>query len=220
MDKKIIQKEFWDISKIKPYEKNPRVINKKDFELLKKHISELGQFKPVIINEEGVILGGNMRFRAMLELGIKEVWVSVVQTKSEAEIIKYNLIDNQRYGFYQEQELAELVFPFQNEIDLQDFSVDFLSANYSVLDSLNAVQPCNMPETIDVSDEQDKGSSYRGLLSGDWCHVSFGKEIAMMCPLSEIKKLTEKMKERIRELGWKEAGKEMVAFLMGKYGKK
>lgn len=65
-----------------------------------------------------------MRYLAYLELGIKDVWVSEVKTKSEQEIIEYNLIDNQRYGSYNDQLLAELILPYQSDLDLQDYKVD------------------------------------------------------------------------------------------------
>ncbi|MBU1126717.1 ParB N-terminal domain-containing protein [Patescibacteria group bacterium] len=117
-------KDIRAISTIKPYGKNPRSITTEDFKLLKKHIKKLDQFKPVIINQDGIILGGNMRYLAYLELGIKDVWVSEVKTKSEQEIIEYNLIDNQRYGSYNDQLLAELILPYQSDLDLQDYKVD------------------------------------------------------------------------------------------------
>jgi len=117
-------KDFRKRETLKLYEKNPRGINKKQFELLKKHIKKYGQFKPIVINQDGIILGGNMRYRAYQELGIDDIWVSEVKTTSEKEIIEYNLIDNQRYGFYEEDALAELVYPFREDIELEDFNID------------------------------------------------------------------------------------------------
>ena len=118
------KKDIRTIDSIKPYEKNPRGIDKKNFELLKKHIKKLGQFKPIIINQEGIILGGCMRYQAYKALGIKDIWVSEVNTKNESEIIQYNLIDNQRYGYYDDDALAELIYNFKDEISLEDYKVD------------------------------------------------------------------------------------------------
>jgi len=115
------------ISQVEPWEKNPRNIKTKDFERLKKQILELGIYKPLICYKEGdkyITLGGNMRLLALRELGIPEVEISIVHPKSEAEKIKYNLSDNDRAGEYDDQALAELIYPHQDEIQLEDFKVD------------------------------------------------------------------------------------------------
>jgi len=115
------------ISQVEPWEKNPRNIKTKDFERLKKQILELGVYKPLICYEENgkyITLGGNMRLLALRELGIPEVEISIVHPKSEAEKIKYSLSDNDRAGEYDEQALAELVYPHIEEINLEDFKVD------------------------------------------------------------------------------------------------
>lgn len=117
------------ISKINVWEKNPRHINTKDFERLKKQIQELGVYKPLIcIQENGkyIVLGGNMRFRALKALGIKDVEISIVEAKTEAMMIKYALSDNDRAGSYIEQDLAELVYPYIEEINLEDFKVELV----------------------------------------------------------------------------------------------
>jgi len=115
------------ISQVEPWDKNPRNIKTKDFERLKKQILELGIYKPLICYKEGdkyITLGGNMRLLALRELGIPEVEISIVHPKSEAEKIKYNLSDNDRAGEYDDQALAELIYPHQDEIQLEDFKVD------------------------------------------------------------------------------------------------
>ena len=115
------------IDQVVPWDKNPRGITTKDFARLKKQIAELGVYKPLIAyREDGhyVVLGGNMRIRALKEMGLKEVEVSVVEAKTEAERIKYALSDNDRAGFYEEDKLAELVYPHIGELDLAEFKVD------------------------------------------------------------------------------------------------
>lgn len=65
-----------------------------------------------------------MRLRAILEMGIKEVDISIVKPKSEAEKIKYALSDNDRAGIYDEQALAELTYPYIEEIKVEDYKID------------------------------------------------------------------------------------------------
>jgi hypothetical protein len=109
---------------------NPRNIKTVDYARLKKQILRLGLYKPLVcFFEKGryVVLGGNMRLLVLRESGIREVEVSVVDAKTKARRLEYALSDNDRAGEYIEDKLVELVFPFQKEIDLQDYKVDLLS---------------------------------------------------------------------------------------------
>ena len=53
------------------WDKNPRAIKEVDYERLKNLIKELGLFKPFVINQDNIILGGNMRYRVCKDLGYK-----------------------------------------------------------------------------------------------------------------------------------------------------
>jgi len=57
-------------------------------------------------------------------MGIKEVDISIVSADTEAKKIKYALSDNDRAGEYDEQQLAELVYPHIEEINLDEYKVD------------------------------------------------------------------------------------------------
>jgi DNA modification methylase len=65
-----------------------------------------------------------MRIRAYKELGLQEVNVSVVDAPTEAKKIEYALSDNDRVGYYEEEALAELIYPHIKDIDLGEFKVD------------------------------------------------------------------------------------------------
>ena len=115
------------IESVIPWDKNPRGIKTKDYDRLKKQITKLGVYKPLIaFKEDGkyIVLGGNMRIRALKEMGLKEVDISVVDPKTEAQKIEFALSDNDRVGFYEEDKLAELVYPHIKDIELGDFKVD------------------------------------------------------------------------------------------------
>jgi DNA modification methylase len=115
------------ISEVEVWKDNPRNIKTEDFERLKRQIQELGVYKPLVcIQENGkyITLGGNMRLRALQVLNFKEVDISIVEAKTEAMKIKYALSDNDRAGEYDEQKLAELVYPHLDEIRLEDFKID------------------------------------------------------------------------------------------------
>lgn len=124
-------REYRELSTLSPWANNPRAINKEDFVRLKKQISRLGQYKPLLITQDGTVLGGNMRLRAMQELAIDKAWVSVVEFRQKDDawvavvdgkeqpetfpterqaLTEYALSDNDRAGYYQDDKLAEMMF--------------------------------------------------------------------------------------------------------------
>jgi DNA modification methylase len=117
-------REIRKLSTLRLWDKNPRSIGKKEYEALKNKIKRWGQFKPVIITKDGEVIGGNMRLRAYQDLGIEDVWVSVVDPKTEAEKLEISIADNESSGRWDEQALAELLEPYKTEIKLDDYELD------------------------------------------------------------------------------------------------
>ncbi len=117
------KKEYRDITSLRNWDKNPRGIKKDKFEELKKRISRFGQIKPLIVTEDGEVLGGNMRLRAMKELNVAKAWVSIVQPKTEAEKIEIALTDNEEMGYYEDQAVAELIAQYKDDIDLTKYAI-------------------------------------------------------------------------------------------------
>ena len=115
-------KDFRKVDELKAWDKNPREITKEGVLRLRSQIKKLGQYKPLLITKDGTVLGGNMRLRAYKELGIDKVWVSEVDADTEERMIEYALSDNDRAGYYLEDELIALVKDI--DIDMDDFAVD------------------------------------------------------------------------------------------------
>jgi hypothetical protein len=68
------------IGDIKPNPSNPRVIRDEKFKKLCQSIKdfpEMLELRPIVVNDDMIVLGGNMRLRALQELGIKEVAVTL-----------------------------------------------------------------------------------------------------------------------------------------------
>jgi len=59
---------YTGIKNLQPWEKNPRDIREDDFERLKAQLVDFGQYKALLATKDGTIVGGNMRYRAMLHL--------------------------------------------------------------------------------------------------------------------------------------------------------
>jgi len=85
------------IQDIKLHPSNPRLIKDDAFKKLVESIKdfpEMADAREIIVNKDMVILGGNMRYRAMKELGWKEVPVKVVDWDEEKQrkfVVKDNI---------------------------------------------------------------------------------------------------------------------------------
>lgn len=85
------------VDKIKPNKDNPRTIRDDKFKKLVQSIKdfpEMADIRPVVLNKDYVILGGNMRFKAMKEAGWTEIPVKIVDLTEEQQkefIIKDNV---------------------------------------------------------------------------------------------------------------------------------
>lgn len=115
------------IERLREWEKNPREVRREDLERLKRQIKRLGVYKPLVVVEDGdvlLVLGGNMRLRALREMGVREVEVSVVEAEDDGKRLEYSLSDNDRVGSYIEEKLARLSLEVKDEIKLEDYKVD------------------------------------------------------------------------------------------------
>ncbi len=91
------------------WDKNPRSIKKERFNELKERLKRQGQIKPLLVARDGrTVIGGNMRLRAMKDLGIEEVWISQTDAETDKEIFDLALTDNEEFGYYEKEQLVEL----------------------------------------------------------------------------------------------------------------
>jgi len=88
------------INSIKTNPKNPRLIKDDKFKKLVNSIKEFPQMlelRPIVVDENNIILGGNMRHKACIEAGLKEVFI--VQAKNLTELQKDEFIVKDNVGF-------------------------------------------------------------------------------------------------------------------------
>lgn len=91
---KIISKKITEI-KVNP--KNPRLIKDNKFiELVEsiKQFPEMLHIRPIVVNKDMIILGGNMRYKACKEAGLKEIPVIVADKLSEEQEKEFLIKDN------------------------------------------------------------------------------------------------------------------------------
>lgn len=96
------------IANIKPNPSNPRLIKDDKFKKLVqslKDFPEMANVRPIVVNKDMVILGGNMRFKAMKEAKWKEIPVEVVDW-DEAKQREFIIKDNVGFGEWDWDDLA------------------------------------------------------------------------------------------------------------------
>lgn len=92
------------LSTLKLNEDNPRHISEEKLEALKRSIKgfeKMMSLRPIIVNKQKVILGGNMRYKALIELGYKSVpkeWVKVADELTDEEQREFIIRDNISQG--------------------------------------------------------------------------------------------------------------------------
>jgi ParB-like chromosome segregation protein Spo0J len=96
------------VDKVKSNPKNPRLIKDDKFKKLVKSIKEFPEMetvRPIVVNKDMVILGGNMRYKAMIECGYKEVNVEIVDW-SEQKQNEFIIKDNVGFGEWEWEMVA------------------------------------------------------------------------------------------------------------------
>tara|TARA_R100000908_G_C3700285_1_gene111054 strand:- start:224 stop:799 length:576 start_codon:yes stop_codon:yes gene_type:complete len=89
------------ISKIKRNPNNPRLIKDNKFHKLVKSIKEFPEMldiRPIVVNEEMVVLGGNMRLKACQEAGLKEVPIMKANELTAEQQREFIVKDNVGFG--------------------------------------------------------------------------------------------------------------------------
>ena len=97
------------ISEVKLNPNNPRLIKDDKFKKLVKSIEEFPEMldiRPIVVNADMVILGGNMRFKACKEAGLKEVPVIIADNLTEEQQREFLIKDNTSGGEWDFEMLA------------------------------------------------------------------------------------------------------------------
>ena len=114
MQPKILEK----IYKLKTYPGNPRIIKDHKFRTLVKSIKEFPEMlevRSLVVNEKMQVIGGNMRLKAAIYLGHKEIWIEKVSNWSEEKEREFRIKDNNALGEWDYDLLA-------NDWDLDDLN--------------------------------------------------------------------------------------------------
>ena len=89
------------ISEVKTNPKNPRLIKDDKFKKLVKSIKEFPQMlelRPIVVDENNIVLGGNMRLKACKEAGLKEVYIVKAENLTDLQKDEFIVKDNVGFG--------------------------------------------------------------------------------------------------------------------------
>ena len=95
------------LSEITPYERNPRK-NDQAVDAVAESIRQCGYVAPIIVDEDGIILAGHTRYKALKKLGMEDAEVVVREGLTEEQKRKYRILDN-KTGEFAEWDVAMLV---------------------------------------------------------------------------------------------------------------
>lgn len=99
--KRISKIEYVPIWKVKNNPNNPRLVKDDKFKKLVKSIKDFPDMldkRPIIVNADLIVLGGNMRLKACNEAGLKEVPIIVAEDWTEEQQKAFIIKDNLGYG--------------------------------------------------------------------------------------------------------------------------
>jgi DNA modification methylase len=98
------------IKDLKMNTNNPRIIKDDKFKKLVKSIKEFPEMlevRPIVVDDDMIILGGNMRTKACMEAGLKEVYIIKFSNLSDEKKKEFIIKDNVGYGEWDFDMLVE-----------------------------------------------------------------------------------------------------------------
>lgn len=164
------------ISEILPNPNNPRLIKDDKFKKLVNSIKEfpkMMELRPMVIDENNITLGGNMRLKALKELGYKEIpdnWVKKATELTPEEVRRFIIADNVGFGEHDWEVL-------QNEwdvnelsewgLDIPEFNDNFIDENEDLKDLSDKLKSEFKIEIICKSEEEQE-KTYNKLIEENY----------------------------------------------------
>jgi len=147
------------LSQIKPNPTNPRKIGKVEMERLVKSLQdfpEMLELREIIVDENNIILGGNMRYRALKQIGEKECIAKIVTGLTLDQKREFIIKDNSAFGEWD----MDLLSSSWSDLPLVNWGVD-LPEDWLVEEK---TEPADAEPQIDRAEELNKTW---GVKSGD-----------------------------------------------------
>jgi len=144
------------ISQVKRNPENPRLIKDNKFHKLVKSIKEFPEMleiRPIVVNDDMVVLGGNMRLKACQEAGLKEVHIIKADKLTVKKQREFIVKDNVGFGEWDWDMIA-------NEWDTEKAEEWGLDLPFSEEDIIEMNNPFNEETENKFATELDSESNY------------------------------------------------------------
>jgi len=162
--------QSFKISDVKSNPNNPRLIKDDKFQKLVqslKDFPEMANVRPIVVNLDFVVLGGNQRLRAMKEAGWKQVPVQVVDWTDEQQK-EFIIKDNVGFGEWEWDMLAN---EWEAD-DLEKWGLDVPIIDESVEEDLVGKVPETFRIEIVTDSEEGQQKAYNELIEqGYECRI-------------------------------------------------
>lgn len=135
---KVIKKK---LSELKRPEKNVRMHSSKQLAEFRRSVEMFGQIRPIVIDENGVILAGNGLYETMLSMGKEEADCYVVSDLTDKEKKKLMLADNRVFNLGVD-DLAvfdEIIAELGSDLDVPGYDPDLLKSLVAAADDVDDI---------------------------------------------------------------------------------
>ena len=125
-----------NINKIKTNPDNPRLIKDYKFERLTKSIKgfpEMLKIRPIIVNDDMTVLGGNMRLKACKEAGLKDIYIIKASELTEEQQKEFIIKDNVNFGEWD----WDMIANEWSTVNLDDWGVDVWQNTDDMINMIN-----------------------------------------------------------------------------------
>lgn len=152
------------LSEVKTNPNNPRIIKDDKFSKLVKSIQEFPkmlEIRPIVVNSDMVVLGGNMRLKACKEAGLKEVPIIFADDLTEDEQRQFIIKDNVGFGEWDWDMIAN---EWEPEL-LEDWGLDVPSiVDYQEPNDLSDSITSMFKIEVNCSSEEEQEKTYNKLI--------------------------------------------------------
>jgi len=160
------------ISQVKTNPNNPRLIKDDKFKKLVssiKEFPEMLEIRPIVVDNDNIVLGGNMRLRACKEAGLKEVHIIKADQLTEKQQREFIIKDNVGFGEWDWDDIANgwdveqlKTYGLDMPVFIEDSEIKDIS---DTIDNLYRIE-------IICKDEEHKENTYNKLIEqGHECRI-------------------------------------------------
>jgi DNA modification methylase len=134
------------ISEVKPNPNNPRIIKDDKFAKLVQSIKDFPkmlEIRPIVVNSDMIVLGGNMRLKACKEAGLKKVHIIKADDLTEEQQREFIIKDNVSGGEWDWEQLANEWDVEQLDawgLDVPDFTAEEIEAEEDDFDTTPPIE--------------------------------------------------------------------------------